>query len=401
MTVDLLNLPHALAWPLAAVLAWVAGELGHRWTGLPRVSLYGLTGFVLGHQQLGLLPDSHQALLMLMANVAFGLVLFEFGYRINLRWLLTNRWLALTGVLEALATLVAVSLLARAWGLPLLNSLIIGSLAMATSPAALLRVINEQRSSGQVTERSLHLSAINCVMAVVSFKIVLGLETYDRLGDLLPALWNSGVVLAVSVALGVVFGAAVPALLRLTGRLSQDATVAFALGVLLLVSLAHSFGFSPILAALTFGLVARHRRVALTSTQRNFGALGDLLTVLLFMFVASTLAWQQVWAGLGLGLALIAVRGLVKVLVVTALARPAGLSLRKGLLTGLAMTPISVFVILLLEQSRVLGVDILAQAAPLVAATWLLELLGPVVAQRALALAGEASDDNRSHTHAA
>ena len=146
MNWDLLNLPHALAWPLAAVLAWVLGELGHRWTGLPRVSLYGLTGFVLGHAQLGLLPDSHDALLLLVANVAFGLVLFEFGYRVNLRWLFANRWLALSGVLEALATLAAVSWLAHSWGLPLLSSLIIGSLAMATSPAALLRVINEPRS---------------------------------------------------------------------------------------------------------------------------------------------------------------------------------------------------------------------------------------------------------------
>lgn len=389
MNLEQLALPVTLAWPLAAAAAWVLGELGHRWSGLPRVSFYGLVGFLLGHDQLGLLPDSHDPGLMLLANVAFGLVLFEFGHRIHLRWLVHNPWLALTGVLEALLTLAAVTTLMQAFGQPLLTSLMVGSLAMATSPAALMRVINERRAGGQVTERSLHLAAIDCVLAVVAFKLVLGLETYERLGSPWPALWNSAVVLLVSVALGAVFGAAVPALLRRTGRLTQDATVAFALGVLLLVALTHSLKFSPILATLTFGLVARHRRVVLTPTQRNFGALGDLLAVPLFMLVASMLSWQQALSGLALGLGLLLVRAAVKLGVVSLLARPAGIPLRKGVLTGVAMMPISVFVILMLEQSRVLGISFLDQAAPLAAATLLLELLGPVAVQWALTRAGE------------
>ena len=74
-----------LAWPLAIAFAWVAGELGHRVTSLPRISIYGLVGFALAKTQLGLLPASDTGSIMLVANVAFGLILFEFGYRINLR----------------------------------------------------------------------------------------------------------------------------------------------------------------------------------------------------------------------------------------------------------------------------------------------------------------------------
>ena len=127
----------------------------------------------------------------------------------------------------------------------------------------------------------------------------------------------------------------------------------------------------------------------MNQAQRNFGALGDLLAVLLFVFVATTIEWHRVWLGLGLALALIAVRLATKVLVVGAFARVSGISWRKGVLTGLAMTPISVFVILLLEQARYLGIDLVDQLAPLAAATLLLELIGPVVTQRALILAGE------------
>ena len=48
----------------------------------------------------------------------------------------------------------------------------------------------------------------------------------------------------------------------------------------------------------------------------------------------------------------------------------------------------SAFVILLLEQTRHLGFDLVDQLAPLAAATLLLELIGPIVTQRALMLRG-------------
>lgn len=381
-----------LAWPLAVAFAWIVGELGHHRLGLPRIAIYGLVGFGLAHTQLGVLPSADSGAAMLLANVAFGLILFEFGYRINLRWLRTNPWLTATGFLEAASTFLVAYALARVFGMSPLASLLLASLAMSTSPAAILRVINEERSSGQVTERAMHLTAINCVLAVFVFKTIVGFWMYQASGSVWEAVSGSIVLLLASVALGMVFGAGVPALLRHFGRLTRDATVGFAIGVVLLVAIAHSFRLSPVLAALTFGIVARHRRVTLNQAQRNFGAIGDLLAVVLFVFVAATIDWHRAVAGLGLALVLIVARLLCKVLVVGALARVSGVSWRKGILTGLAMTPISVFVILLLEQARFMGIDLIDQLAPLAAVTLLLEIVGPVVTQRALVLAGESAE---------
>lgn len=392
MDVDPARFLGELVWPLALAFSWVVGELGHRWTRLPRICLYGVVGFAFGPAQLGLLTHQATGSMMLLANMAFGLILFEFGYRINLRWLRTNPWIGATGLLESAATFAAVYAVASLLGMPLLVALLLASLAMSTSPAALMRVINEQRSSGQVTERVLHLTALNCVLAVFAFKAIVGFWTYQASGSAWLAMSNSLLLLVASVGLGAVFGMGIPALLRYMGRLSTDATVGFAVGVVLLVAVAHGLKLSPVLAALTFGFVARHRRVTLNQTQRNFGALGDLLAVLLFTFVATTIEWQRAWAGIGIGLAVIVVRGAVKVAVVGGLARASGITWRKGILTGLAMTPISVFVILLLEQARFMGIDLIDQLAPLAAATLVLELVGPVVTQRALALAGESAE---------
>lgn len=382
----------SLAWPFAITLAWLVGEFGQRWTGLPRISFYGLVGFILAAPQLGVLPLPEGGTTLLLADVGFGLILFELGYRINLRWLRKNPWIGVTGLVEAGLTFVGVYLVADAFGARLIDRLMLASLSMATSPATVVRVINEQKSSGQVTERALHLCALNCVLAVFAFNATVGLWIFRTFEDVGDALWNSLVVLGVSAFTGAVFGLVVPGVLRLLGKLAQDATVAFALAVILLVAITYALGLSPVVAALAFGLTARHRRVAFSQAQRNFGALGELLTVVLFVFAAATLDWRRVWAGAALAIALVLVRLLAKTAGVTAFAHLSGISWRKGALTGVALTPLSVFVILLIEHARHAGVQIVEELRAVAAVTMLLEVFGPIILQRALVWAREAPE---------
>lgn len=379
-----------LAWPMAIAAAWVLGEMASRATRLPRISLYVLVGFLLSHAQVGLLPRPSESGMLLVADVALGLILFEFGYRINLRWLRVNQWVGASGLLASVMTFFAVHWLAGAFGMDPLAGALLAALAMATSPAEVLRVVNEQRGSGQVTERALHLAALNCVLAVFVFNVVIGLWSYQNFGSVSQAVSTSLLVLAVSTSLGVVFGFAVPALLRQLGPLGPRATIGLAIAVLLIVALAQALQASPVLAALTFGLAARHRRVALDPAQRNFGALGDLLTVLLFVFVGATLAWSRVAEGLGLALALVGTRLLTQVGATLLFARVSGISWRKGVLTGLALSPMSALVIVLLVHARTRGIDLMDQLAPLAGATLILGLTGPLLTQLALRWAHEA-----------
>lgn len=381
-----------LAWPLAIAFAWVLGELAHRYTRLPRISVYGFVGFVLSHSQIGMLPKPSESSVLLVANIALGLILFEFGYRINLRWLRTNRWVGASGVLEAVLTFFAVYWVSSLFGLDSLTGALLAALAVATSPAEVLRVVNEQRSSGQVTERAMHLSALDTMIAVFVFNVVVGLWAFQSSGSLWQAVTSSALVLAISALLGALFGTAVPALLRGLGRLGRNATVGFAVAVILLTALAHAFKVSPVVAALTFGFVARHRRLTLNSAQRNFGAAGDLLTVLLFVFVGATLAWPRVATGIALALALVLVRFLAKVAGTVVFARASGVSWRKGLLTGIALSPMSVLTIALLVHTRYMGIDLMDQLAALAGATLILNILGPVLTQLALYWARETSE---------
>ena len=386
---DLLTLPPDVAWSLAIIIAWIAGEFVARVTHLPRISVYGLVGFLLADSQAGFLPNTEQNSILFFANIAFGLMLFEMGYRVNLRWLRVNPWIGITGLVESIFTFLVVYGICAWYGTTDINALLLASLAMSTSPAGVLRVVNEMRSSGQVTERILHLTAVNCVLAVLVFKIIVGFTVFRTSGVFSEAVSNSLLVLFGSAVLGGVFGVIVPSLMRKLGKLAQDGTIAFALAVILLVAITHAAKLSPVLATMTFGLVARHYRVALNHTQRNFGALGELLTVLLFVFVVSTLELKTVLAGSGLGLLLIITRLATKTISVTLFAHLSGISWKKGVATGLALAPMSAFVILVLEQARYLGIEFVDELEALAAMTFFMEIVAPIITQRALIWAKE------------
>lgn len=378
-----------VGWPLMLLAAWSAGEWLFRRYGFPRVSAYGAVGLLLSGIGLsqGAAP---QAALGFLANAALALTLFELGYRVNPRWLGHNPWLLATGIAQALLTFGMVMWVAGAFGIPMDQRLVLAALCVATSPAAVMRVTHELHSSGQVTERLLHLCVMNCLIAVLLLKLVVGYWHLETSGDLGKAAFNSIYVLVLSLVVGAAFGLVSPWLNRLATS-GQSTTVTFAILVLLLTGVAQTLHLSPLLAALAFGAVARERRIILNPAQRNFGALGDLLTVFLFVFVGSLLSWSGLLGGLLLGISVLLVRSASHTLVNLSLARVSGTTFRKGALTGLALMPMSAFAMLLLEESRLYGFDLARESLPMIVGLLvLLEVIAPIVTQRALVLAGEA-----------
>jgi len=253
-----------------------------------------------------------------------------------------------------------------------------------------MRVTHELHSAGQVTERLFHLCALNCLIAVLLLKLVVGYWHLETSGDLGKAAFNSIYVIGLSLVVGGVFGIVAPILNKLATS-SQATTVTFAITVLLLSGVAQALSLSPLLAALAFGAVARERRILLSHAQRNFGALGDVLAVFLFVFVGSLLSWSGLLPNLLLGAAVLIARSASHTVVNLGLARISGTTFRKGALTGLALMPMSAFALLLLEESRSYGFDLARESLPVIVGLLvLLEVLGPLATQRSLMLAHEA-----------
>ena len=383
-----------VAWPLMLLAAWLAGEWVFRRLGIPRVCAYGAAGLVLAG--LGASNEAAQSpALSFMANVALALTLFELGYRVNPRWFRHNPWVLAAGLLQAMLTFGAVFWVAGQFGVAVNQRLVLAALCVATSPAAVMPVTHELRSAGQVTERLLHLCALNCLLAALLLKLVVGYWHIETSGDLGKAAFDSIYVICLSLVVGAALGVVAPVLNRLATS-SQSTTVTFAILVLLLTGVTRSLHLSPLLAALAFGLVARERRIMLSHAQRNFGALGDVLTVYLFVFIGSLLSWRGLAAALLLGGVVMALRSASHIFVNLSLARASGTTFRKGALTGLALMPMSAFALLLLEESRMYGFDLARDSLPVIGGLLvLLDVLGPLVTQRALVWAREAHPEER------
>lgn len=381
-----------LAIPFTLLIAWLLGELGQRWLALPRITSYGIVGIAIAaimniSKTLFQVDDLWS--LTLLAQIAFGLLLFELGYRINLSWLRHNPWLTLSALLESAATFIAIFYVAQFFELRIVPALLLASMATATSPLTILPVINELKSGGQVTERTLHLSAISCVFAIVAFNAVVGYWVLANAGNTFQAVWSSLIVVFVSAGLGVLFGVLLPRLLELAHTNERQSTVAFALAVTGLILVTHSLHFSPILATLVFGILARHYRNVRHQTQPNFGVLGDVLIIILFAHIGSRLQLDTLIDGAMLAGTVLLVRYAVKGVTIVAFARLSGLSLRKGVLNGLALMPMASFGILLLELSAQRGLAFTETLATMGGLLLLFDLVSPIVLRRILVMAGE------------
>lgn len=96
MDTEFVHLLQVMAWPMAVLLAWWLGDQLHEGWHVPRVSSYAAVGLAAAWLNISDFTSNIPGLSFL-ANVMLSLVLFELGFRINLRWFRHNHWLLVTG----------------------------------------------------------------------------------------------------------------------------------------------------------------------------------------------------------------------------------------------------------------------------------------------------------------
>src|SRR5262249_13029748 len=141
---------------------------------------------------------------------------------------------------------------------PAVKAGIAASIAMATSPAVVLLIVQDTRSEGQVTERSLNLVALNSLLASILTTILLASAHLEARMGLDVALLHPAYLFLGSLALG----AAVARLARVVARAvekTRDLHFTLIAGMVVgAVGLAIMLKLSVILALLAFGLFSRN-----------------------------------------------------------------------------------------------------------------------------------------------
>jgi Kef-type K+ transport system membrane component KefB len=401
-----LDPPPLLWFALTLVAAAVVGEFVFHRLRLPRISGYVLAGLVAGSLGGGeivrstLLQGSGWA--SIVVELALGVLLFELGNRVNLKWLRANPWLLATSLAEALATFGLVYFVLSAAGVPFDEALLVAAISMATAPAIVMRVVAETRAQGQVSDRLLMLAALNSIYTVLAVQLLLGWLHQHYRGDpvsavLHPLYLTAGAVIA---------GAAIAWLMRaLRSRLMLDDEHAGAvlIGLVLAAVLLLKLLKLPVLLTLLLaGLLVRHISGRPYVWPKGLSAVTGLLVLMLFVLTGVSVDISHLMAGGLTALLLIGTRLLAKTAAVTLLARPSGLSLRQGLALGVALTPMSGVAFVLTYDLLVVFPELAPRlAATVLAMIAMMELFGPIVVRWLLDWSDETPEHLRSNAPAA
>lgn len=389
-------------WPLTGnLMFWVGvlliagllgGEVAQRYLRLPRITGYAAVGILMGVGGLGLIDEAVLQELRVIVDISIGLILFELGQRLDLRWLRRSPALLLMGIAEAVsASILVFFTLYYFFGYDALPAALAGAIAASTSPAVLMRVAADLRAQGQVTERALLLVAINGVLAFLALTVIVPWVHLEYEGSAWLVLVHPLYLFGVSITLA---WAAALLTLRLVAAIGKNLERQFVVViamVVLTVGLAVLLKASVLLTLLAFGAMVRnfdreHHLMALES-----GHAGQLFYVFLFVVTGASLNVGLLGSVGGAALALVVARSIGKAAGVLAMSPLVGLSLRNASLLSLSLTPMSGLAVVMVFQTSALFPQLSSSVAPVVlAAVVILELFGPIATQFALRRAGEA-----------
>lgn len=388
--------PLTLEWALLLAAAAFAGHLVQRWLGLPKLIGYAVLGALAGLAGYAGTAWPLSGIGLYLLELGIAMVLFEAGARLPLRWLRHNPMVLVQSLAEALLTFAAVLAALRGLGMALPAARALAVVAVASSPAVLMRVAHDLRASGPVTDRATALATLNTLYALTLGTAML--HTIDR-GDVpvLASLAGSGAVLGLSALVALALAAALLGALRLMSPTSQDTGIVILALIGAGTAIAAPLGGSAPLAALLAGLMLKQLNPRPWVWPRQLGTAGSVLSMLMFVLVSS-MAAQADWGG-ALGwatLALIGARLAAKVASVALTGPASALSLRQSLWTGLALMPMSAVALLLTSQFVVAAPTIGARVAAIALPAILLsELLGAVLVHTVLVRGGEALPPGR------
>jgi Kef-type K+ transport system membrane component KefB len=385
--------PFELSYPLLFGALLVAGMLGGelaRVARLPRILGYVLVGFLIGPlvQAAHLRPLIEEA--RIFVDLALGLVLFDLGRRLDVRWMRRDWSLPATGLAESLLSFMAVFGALVALDFRPVQAGLAAALAMTASPAVLLLVVHDTRAEGQVTERALNLVALNGLLASILTTIMLGSAHYEARMDMETAVLHPLYLLLGSLALGGMMAL----LARFIARtVEKDREVHFSLIaglVVAAVGLASLLKLPVILALLAFGLFARNDQRGYDLLNVNLAPVGRLLYIVLFVITGASLPLGLLAESLGVALAIVGARAVGKAAGVFAVAPLGGLRIQQSAGLALSLLPMSSLPLLMLHDIvRVFPQFGQALTAAFLSAVVLMEIAGPLAVQYGLRIAGE------------
>lgn len=137
---------------------------------LPNVTGYLIAGLLLGPHILNVIPSNVIGNFDILSNIALAFIAFTIGSEFKMSYFKRVGMTPIViAIFEALAAVLLVQGVLIAAGFDMAFSIILGSIAAATAPAATIMVIKQYKAKGPVTETLLSIVALDDAAALIVF----------------------------------------------------------------------------------------------------------------------------------------------------------------------------------------------------------------------------------------
>lgn len=383
--------------------ALVGGEIAHV-IKLPKITGYILAGIALNPRLVPIIPQDFTDHTEFITNLALAFITFSVGGSLlfpHLKRL--GRSIVWIAVGEAQTAMLAVGIgmftvgSLMGWASPVLIAILLAPLATPTDPSATLAVAHEYRARGDVTTTIMGVAALDDVLAILNFSLATGLAGLlsaapgTHFGML---LWHPSSMILIGVGIGIAGGLVFNILTELFRRETEGALIVLIFAALTLVfGTVRLFDGDELLGTLSMGAVVANfnpRRKMIFKMLERYTE--ELIFALFFTLSGMLLDLGMLGTSVGLICGFVVLRGFGKWL---------------GSRTGAALSRASkqvkrhLFWALLPQGGIVIGLALLLKNNPdfagvadivmsvTLGATVIHEIVGPLLARRALQKAGE------------
>jgi Kef-type K+ transport system membrane component KefB len=271
------------------------------------------------------------------------------------------------------------------------------AIAIGTSPAVVLLVVQDTRAEGQVTERALNLVALNSLLASILSTLLLTSLHLEARVDIGIALLHPLYLFIGSAVLGGGMAGLARMIARAVEKTKELHFTLVAGMVMAAVGLAIVLKLSVILSLLAFGLFARNDARSHDLLNVNLAPASRLLYIVLFVITGASLPLPALAAGGVAAIALVAARAAAKLVGVLVFAPIGGLSTRQAVGLALTLMPMSTLALVLHHDvARAIPEYGQEVTAVFLAAVILMEIIGPIAVQAGLKAAGDSAPDPSS-----
>lgn len=359
---------------------------------IPRIAAYAVAGLLWSEDLLGGalgldMTEWSQAL----TQISLAIIAYTIGGSITIDQLRRlGKTITFCTVGESFGAVLLVGLAVYLYQHDWVLALVLGVLAATTAPAATVAVIHQYRSKGPLTTSLLGVVALDDILGLVLFSLMMVVITGLNLGD---AIVTSGVEIFGGIGLGVVIGF----LLAFFGKKirNQSFLLPMVLSALLLSQgLAEWWNVAPLLTAITIGFSARS--VYKSAGERLFAPteyLEELVFIIFFTLAGAHFKLAVFLQGVDLVIIYVFARVIGKVIGIRIAAKLSkapdtvarylgfGVVPQAGIAIGLALT--------LLHRPELQHIALLVLNV-ILASTLIYEILGPFATRYAIVKAGEA-----------